>query len=133
MAFYSTMIIRDMEKILTLRKNNRNIPGGRALARLLEEDGISQQTLADRDGVRLQSVVQTLRHLEKDGYIRFERNPMDHREKLVFLTESGRERGAAHLSFSAYCSKVMQPLTQEEQKILSELLTKVLEGQPEQD
>lgn len=126
-----TTIIRDMEAILALKKTHHNIRGARVLGMLLVEDGISQQSLADRQGIRLQSVVQTLKHLKADGYVRIERNPRDMREKLVCLTEDGKKRLEAHEPFPDYCSRILQPLSPEEQQTLCELLNKVLEGQPQ--
>lgn len=128
-----TTIIRSMEEILALKKTHHSIPGARVLGKLLVEDGISQQSLADRQGIRLQSVVQTLKHLKADGYVRIETNPRDRREKLVYLTDQGRKRLEANEPFSVYCSRILQPLSPDEQRTLCELLNKVLEGQPPQE
>ncbi len=61
------------------------------LVHLGQEDGISQQDLADRSGRSKVSIMNLLKKLEKGGFIVRENNPLDGRYNCVFLTDTGRD------------------------------------------
>ncbi len=129
----NTMIIHSMKAILEMKKRSRPLPGARVLAQLTQVESISQQGLADRMGIRLQSLVQTLAHLERSGYIRRADNPEDRREKLVSITPEGVHELETHESFTALCARILEPLTQEEKTVLANMLNRILEAErPEQ-
>jgi DNA-binding MarR family transcriptional regulator len=52
-------------------------------------DGIQVRDLADRAGVRKQSMAASVEQLEKAGYVERRPDPSDGRGRLVFLTERG--------------------------------------------
>jgi len=54
-------------------------------------EGITVSRLAELARVRKQSMAQAVDQLERTGYVERRPNPRDHRSRLVFLTERGRE------------------------------------------
>jgi DNA-binding MarR family transcriptional regulator len=52
-------------------------------------EGISVSGLAELARVRKQTMAQAVDQLERMGYVERRPNPLDHRSKLVFLTERG--------------------------------------------
>lgn len=119
-------IIRDMGRVMELKKENKTLAGAKVLTVLQGVQPVSQQKLADLLEVRLQSLVQTLTTLEKKEYIRRVRNEADKREMLVSITDKGREALDGHESFSEFCSRIMSPLTEDEKAMLLTLLEKML-------
>ncbi len=61
------------------------------LTHLANQDGISQQELADRCDRSKVSTMAIIRKLEKIGFIYREPHPVDKRSNLVYLTEQGRQ------------------------------------------
>lgn len=69
-----------------------DLSGGRAkVLPFVPDSGIAVGRLANRVGVRKQSVAQMVEQLERDGFIRSEPNPEDARSRLVFLTDRGAQ------------------------------------------
>ena len=65
--------------------------GKQAVIRILDtQDGISQAAVADRGALDRGNVARIVAALEKDGYVRRERDPKALHGNLVFLTEKGR-------------------------------------------
>jgi DNA-binding MarR family transcriptional regulator len=65
--------------------------GKQAVIRILDtQDGISQAAVADRGSLDRGNVARIVATLEKDGYVRRERDPKALHGNLVFLTEKGR-------------------------------------------
>jgi DNA-binding MarR family transcriptional regulator len=60
------------------------------LAHLWEQDGLSQQELANRFHRSKVAAFQLIRKLESQGLVMRRSDPMDARSRLVYLTESGR-------------------------------------------
>ena len=52
-------------------------------------EGITMSGLAERAGVRKQTMAQAVDQLERTGYVERRPNPRDRRSRLVFLTERG--------------------------------------------
>ena len=52
-------------------------------------EGITMSGLAERAGVRKQTMAQAVDQLERTGYVERRPNPPDRRSRLVFLTERG--------------------------------------------
>jgi DNA-binding MarR family transcriptional regulator len=52
-------------------------------------EGITISGLAERAGVRKQTMAQAVDQLERTGYVERRPNPRDRRSRLVFLTERG--------------------------------------------
>lgn len=63
----------------------------RALAAVRREEGLAVKTLQTRLGVRKQSLQRVLNELEEAGMLARQPGVKDKRERLVTLTESGRE------------------------------------------
>lgn len=58
---------------------------------LWSEQGISQQTLAERTAKDKACLTSLMGNLEKKGYVCRREDPKDRRNKLVYLTEKGEE------------------------------------------
>lgn len=67
---------------------------GHILEFLTQNDGVSQQLIADALELRPQSVCEAITVLEERGYIRKENSAKDRRVTLIYLTEPGRIRAA---------------------------------------
>jgi DNA-binding MarR family transcriptional regulator len=65
------------------------------LGRLGQEDGLSQQTLADRFHRSKVAAFQLISKLEAQGLVERRDDPFDGRSRLVFLTDEGRRTQAA--------------------------------------
>jgi len=57
---------------------------------LWHQDGTSQRELSDRVGITQPVILNALRRLERNGWIRRQRSTTDRRSRIVFLTEAGR-------------------------------------------
>lgn len=58
---------------------------------LWTEQGISQQTLAERTAKDKACLTSLIGNLERKGYVCRSENPTDRRNKLVYLTDKGEE------------------------------------------
>ncbi|GGU01644.1 MarR family winged helix-turn-helix transcriptional regulator [Streptomyces coeruleorubidus] len=67
-----------------------------ALTVLERHDGLSAAQLARDSFVTAQSIADLVRSLEGRGLVRRERNPRNRRERLILLTDAGRELLARH-------------------------------------
>ncbi|WFS62262.1 MarR family transcriptional regulator [Pseudodesulfovibrio thermohalotolerans] len=57
--------------------------------RLWEEDGITQKTLLESMDVEQATLSNTLKRMERDGFLVRERNPVDRRQSVIVLTPMG--------------------------------------------
>ena len=69
---------------------------------------ITQKLIVEYTGLSKQTVNSVIRTLKKDGYIELDRDPNNLREKLVKLTDKGKE----------YSSKLLRPLHEIENKVI---------------
>lgn len=101
------------------------------IARLMEEDGLTQAELARRQRVEAPSMSGMIDRLEKSGYVRREPHPGDRRSVRVFSTAEGREvvRRSASLVRDAD-SRIFADLDDAERAQLQALLKKVLNRLP---
>lgn len=91
-----------------------------------EQEPISQNRLSELLGIRPQSLSETLKKLEQDGYIRRTKNEADKRETLVTLTDAGRQRQEEVKAARAeQMETFLAPLTEEERRHLFYLLVKL--------
>jgi DNA-binding MarR family transcriptional regulator len=73
------------------------------LVPLFEEDGLRMGVLAERSHLAKQTITTMVRLVERDGFVRRARDPLDARAMQVHLTEKGRrlqpiaERAVARL------------------------------------
>jgi DNA-binding MarR family transcriptional regulator len=65
-------------------------PGDAKALVFVPAEGIPVGELADRAGVRKQTMREAVEHLERAGYLERRANPRDGRSRLVFLTQPGR-------------------------------------------
>ena len=61
------------------------------LAPLFEEDGLPISELGERAGIVKSSMTTIVRALERDGLVRLEEDPLDHRVRRLHLTARARE------------------------------------------
>ena len=101
---------------------------GKILRALEQNDGMTQKELAERLGIRPQSLTDALVRLEQQGAITRTRSERDKREQLVCITDVGREqsRRVAELHQKA-ALMVLRDLEEEEKQQLLHLLTKLTE------
>jgi DNA-binding MarR family transcriptional regulator len=57
--------------------------------RLWEEDGITQKSLHESMDVEQATLSNTLKRMERDGFLVRERNPVDRRQSVIVLTPMG--------------------------------------------
>jgi DNA-binding MarR family transcriptional regulator len=92
---------------------------GMALGRLDREGVQSVSDLAHAEGVRPQSMAQTINDLEADGLVHRRPDPDDGRRALVELTEQGRLALAAERQRrEGWLAEAITTLTPEEQALL---------------
>ena len=99
---------------------------GHILELLAAGDGVSQQQLADRLGIRPQSVSEAVTLLEKRGFARKEASEKDRRVTLIYITGEGRAH-AAELAGERkdHAERFFAVLTREEKETLLNLLNKL--------
>ena len=101
---------------------------GFVLFHLWHHDGIAQNVIAHALHVSPATVTNTLKRMERDGWITRERDPEDQRIVRVRLTEKAREvREEARNAFRDLEKGVTSVLTKDERRILQELLVKLHE------
>ncbi|RCG28741.1 MarR family transcriptional regulator [Sphaerisporangium album] len=99
---------------------------------LAEQDGCSQQDLAERLGINRTIMVRLIDRLEEAGHVTRTRNPANRRSYVLTLTAAGREaRDAMRQAVSDRDARVTAALTPDERRRLDELLGKML-PEPEQ-
>lgn len=77
----------------TLKENNAGITFEmlQVLSSLWNEQGITQQALAERTAKDKACLTNLMNNLEKKGYVYRKEDPEDRRNKLVFLTPEGEQ------------------------------------------
>ncbi len=99
---------------------------GMILFRLWREDGLSQARLAEALHIAPPTVSSTLKRMERDEWIKRERDENDQRIVRVCLTEKAKLlRAEAHASLTAMDQEFAAILTGEEREILRRSLLKV--------
>ncbi|NJP88685.1 winged helix-turn-helix transcriptional regulator [Nonomuraea sp. FMUSA5-5] len=87
----------------------------------------SQQVLSEELRIDRSVMVSVCDDLEREGFVRRERNPRDRRSYAVTITDAGRQRLArAQASIPAFLADTFHALTAEERAQLGTLLGKVL-------
>jgi len=86
--------------------------------------------LAERIGVTASGVTRLLNPMEKRRLVQKETNPRDARVSLVKLTTAGeRVLTEATISFEQTAASILQPLDDQQQSILAELIGKLNRSQ----
>lgn len=77
----------------TLRQNDAGTTFEmlQVLSSLWREQGVTQQVLADRTAKDKACLTNLMTNLEKKGYVCRKEDPIDRRNKLVFLTPEGEQ------------------------------------------
>ncbi len=100
---------------------------GHVLEQLGEGEAISQRELADRLGIRPQSVSEAICILEERGLIERSLSPEDRRITLISITEEGLAlRGRLAEERRDRAARLFGALSEEEKEQLAELLGKVI-------
>ena len=93
------------------------------LAEIAAEEGINQQTCADRLNVTKGNIAQHLGNLEQRGYIQREKSG---RDNIVSLTDEGRTLFSTIMpAHDQYVKEVLAPLTAEEIRQFAAILRKL--------
>ena len=80
-------------KALNNRMSTFGVSAGQwpLLLHLWEQDGLSQKDLSRRVGIEAPTTTNTIKRMERDGFIQRNRNSRDRREIKVHLTDKGHE------------------------------------------
>ena len=93
------------------------------LAEIAAEEGLNQQTCADRLNVTKGNVAQHMNNLEKRGFIEREKRG---RDNYIFLTDEGRTLFSAIMpAHDTYVKEILAPLTKEEVQQFAAILRKL--------
>jgi MarR family transcriptional regulator, organic hydroperoxide resistance regulator len=99
---------------------------GLILFQLWQEDGISQSVLAQALHITPPTATNTLKRMERDGWVKRRREESDLRIVRVYLTEQSRRlRQEARASFRELDREMTSMLTEQESEALREALLKV--------
>ncbi|MCD8342084.1 MAG: MarR family transcriptional regulator [Clostridiales bacterium] len=94
----------------------------------------TQHQLQERMCVQQGSLSELVKKLETRGLVTRTRAPQDRRQVLIRLTDAGRaESEEHHQQFLERNEALFAPLTQEEQELLGQMLTRLLQAWEEQD
>lgn len=93
------------------------------------ERGCSQRELAQMLHISPAAVANSLKSMEKIGYIRREPEPEDARRNRVFLTEKGRNAvEGCEAAFLAVSERMLAGFTMEEQELLTRFRSRMLQN-----
>jgi len=99
---------------------------GLILFQLWQEEGISQRVLARALHITPPTATNTLKRMERDGWVKRRRGESDQRIVRVYLTEKSRRlRQEARASFRELDGEMTSMLTEQECEALREALQKV--------
>lgn len=105
---------------------------GHTLSAIAEEDGQSQQQLADRMKIRPQSLTEALSSLEERGLIERRQSGSDKRCMQVYLTQEGRQQNELLAQDRRRrADKAFGGLTEEDKAELSRLLALISDTEKE--
>lgn len=107
---------------------------GHILDLLTEQDGITQQQIAETLDIRPQSASEAIGNMEAQGLLTRQINEQDRRSCRIYITDAGRVRQRELLNMRIENAKrVMSPLTEDEKNTLLHLLEKVTAGMQEKE
>jgi DNA-binding MarR family transcriptional regulator len=99
------------------------------LAAVEDEAGLDQRRMAKRLGIDTASASQMIDKLEKAKLVGRRVNPSDRRARILRLTPAGiKFRRRLRPSLLAAQKRLLRPLSVDEQGLLLDLLTRVIEG-----
>lgn len=99
----------------------------RLLSSLIDDGPASQAALGRRTGIHLSDMVAALNELEADGYVARSPDPADRRRNVITVTTLGVARAAElDRQTGAIQEELLEPLSGEERRQLTEILRKLL-------
>ena len=102
-------------------------PGAANVFPFMSPEGITVSELAERAGVRKQTMAQAVDQLERTGYVERRPNPNDRRSRLVFLTDRGAKvPPVTHAAAAGVEERWAQLTSREELEALRESLSRLL-------
>ena len=97
------------------------------LVYICRQPGLTQDKLPELVHLNKSNVTRALAHLERQGYIRREPHPQDRRTTAIFPTPRAEAAYPRIMEIiSGWDMSVTEPLSEEERRILRELLKKVV-------
>ena len=97
------------------------------LVYICRQPGLTQDRLPELVHLNKSNGTRSLAHLERQGYIRREPHPQDRRTTAIFPTPRAEAAYPQIMEIiSGWDESVTEPLTEEERRILQELLKKVV-------
>ena len=107
---------------------------GHVLDLLTEQDGITQQQIAESLGIRPQSASEAICNMEAQGLLTRQINEQDRRSCRIYITPAGRVRQGELLNLRIENAKrVLSVLTEDEKNTLLRLLEKVTAGMQDKE
>ncbi len=99
------------------------------LFHLARNNGCNQKLLSERTGLKPSTVSITVEKMERDGYVRRERNCLDSRAVNVFLTEKGLDIDRKNKEKVDQLERQFEEnITNEERRTVVVILEKVMRG-----
>ncbi len=99
---------------------------GHILDLLTQQDGLTQQQIAEKMDIRPQSASEAICNMESQGLLTRKTNEQDRRSCRIYITPAGRMQQAQLLNIRMENAKrILSPLTEEEKNTLLQLLEKV--------
>ena len=99
---------------------------GFVLLHLWHRDGMAQQEIARAKHVSSATITNTIKRMERDGWVERRRDPQDDRVMRVYLTQKAQAlRDEAHISFREIDDEIAGALTEDERVEFRRLLLKV--------
>ncbi|TQD26989.1 MarR family transcriptional regulator [Methanolobus vulcani] len=86
--------------------------------RLLHQDGVSQESLANMLRYDRATITRSLNKLEDQGYVIRKRDPKDKRAYCVYLTEEGQKMGPILMEIGANLNNVLLQGFSDEDKVM---------------
>ncbi|APX71148.1 MarR family winged helix-turn-helix transcriptional regulator [Companilactobacillus allii] len=114
-----------------MHQNKQRLSGQqRVLAILRLEDGLSQRYLGEVLDLRPSSIAELLKKLENNNYIIRKEDKADKRTKLVYLTDTGKDKADdnASLKDNDYSELFFSGLSDDQMSQFSDILQKIADG-----
>lgn len=104
------------------------------LVAISHASGLEQKTLGAVMALDLTTISQLVDVLEGKGYVRRVASPSDRRAKLVEITAAGQRFVGEHRpAVIKVQSEVLSVLTQQERQVLTDMLARVIQANPQYD
>lgn len=131
LGYVVNCLARMFARALDHRLAPQNVARGQfpLLLTLWEEDGLTQSEIARRLDIEQPTAANTLRRMERDGFVTSAPDPHNRRQVLIRLTEKGRTvRSPAIAGARAVNARAAASLTSDELATFMRLLDKMRAG-----